>query len=575
MLLDSNNTIPKAEAHNSFITILSNEDCYDVHYYPNHLKCTFVLDNSESCGSRETFIRYTSQIYCFAVLSASLHSVCAIIFMILELVILFLLIGLIADRFFFPVINIVAFRMGLSESLAGITLIAIGSGLPALFDIFLDDFSENVDTIVEEILGFTIFSVAVIPACIVILKPFCVISRQYHRDTVSLIFSVSLIAIIVMDRKFSMFEGISLYAVYIIYLTVVIGDHFYQIHKAKKKELQRESEEPPSDAETGEEAIAMEAEAVVRRHKRKHTGWKKMNNKELFQNFLEHITPLDEEIFALSSSWYERFLEIFQSPLLFILIFTIPSVDYSISTKKWCKLLNVIHLSDVELYGVQLWLIVLGIGLIASVIVFITSVVETEPQYHAIYVAMSLLGSMIGLHFISEEIDSILFTLGVVSKISMGTLKLTVLAWGGSATELVSSLALTKKGYHRTGFATAYGVPMFYLLVFTPTTFIYEMISNGETSTPCKFGHMGVTVTIFLVMILALQMIAITLAGNCARRSAGIYTIMVYGIFLLFCILAEGEIIHDYGTNHEDLKTYYSQDTPNLSRSKAFSHGDN
>lgn len=189
-----------------------------------------------------------------------------------------------------------------------------------------------------------------------------------------------------------------------------------------------------------------------------------------------------------------------------------------------------------------------------------TSVVESEPQYHVIYMAMSLLGSMTALHFISEEIDSILFTLGVVSKISIATLKLTILAWGSSASELLSSLALTKQGYHRTGFAMSYGVSMFHILIYIPTVFIYEMISSGNSSIPCKLGQMGSTVVTFLILILISQTIAIAVAGNCARRSTGIYIFIIYGIFMFFCILGEGEIIHDYGANHEDLVKYYFKD---------------
>lgn len=240
------------------------EDCYDVHYYPNDLKCAFVMNNPESCGSRETFISYTPYIYCFGILSSSLQSISVIIFMVRSylygcrmspysanisqlifcifntkkiflLVALFLLIGLIAERFLFPVVNIVANRMGLSESLAGTTLIAIGSGLPAIFAIFLDDFSEIMESLVEEVLGSTAFNVSVVPACIVILKPFRVTSRQYYRDTIFLAISVCLFAIFISDRKFSMAEGIILYSLYIIYLILVIGNHLIQNYKAKSE----------------------------------------------------------------------------------------------------------------------------------------------------------------------------------------------------------------------------------------------------------------------------------------------------------------------------------------------------
>lgn len=108
---------------------------------------------------------------------------------------------------------------------------------------------------------------------------------------------------------------------------------------------QQEATDDIETAEIAEEALEIEAEAVVRRYKRKGLpfGWKRTTNKGLLQNFLENITPLDEDMLKPSNWCYEKFLEVIQAPLFLVLLLTIPMVDYSVTGKKWCKVLNVIH----------------------------------------------------------------------------------------------------------------------------------------------------------------------------------------------------------------------------------------
>ncbi|GAB0095648.1 hypothetical protein DMENIID0001_110530 [Sergentomyia squamirostris] len=564
MFLDDKNATPHALAHQSFITILSYGNCYDVHYYSTELKCSFVR-NTQSCAREVMFLDYHPLIYCYGVFSPVAQKIFSTFLMIILLVGFFLLIAMLVDRFFLPVMNLVAYKLGFSESLAGITLISIGSGIPDIFTIFLEDFANNGDTLVSEVLGSVTFCVAVVPACIMILRPFRVVSRQYHRDTIFLIISVSLLIFFLSDRIFSLMEGILLCLIYLTYIFTVAGDHLLQKYRARQN---LKGNMPFKKTIDG--LLEMEAESVVRRLKEKRQPYESNRRRtSIFNQFLDSITPLNLELFTYSSWLYQRIQEVVQAPLYLISLLTIPIVDHSFPGMKWSKLLNVLHCitfpqllvflfeaSDYMLFGVPLWMILLVVGLIGSVVVFMTSVVERPPRYHVIYVAMSFIGSMVALHFISEEIDSILFSLGVVLKVTTATLKITVPAWGGAATDLISSLALTKLGYHRTAFAYTYGVPMFYVTFYIPVCFLYEMIRSGQTEIVSKFGHMGVTVSIFLILILVLEMLAITICQNCARKSIGIYMLIIYGIFLFYCFLAEGEIVHDYGTNHEHLHNY-------------------
>lgn len=73
----------------------------------------------------------------------------------------------------------------------------------------------------------------------------------------------------------------------------------------------------------------------------------------------------------------------------------------------------------------------------------------------------SFVGSILVISSMAKEVVAVLSTLGVVSNLSNSFLGLSVLAWGNSVGDLISNIALAKKGYYRMGFAACFGGPLF------------------------------------------------------------------------------------------------------------------
>lgn len=63
---------------------------------------------------------------------------------------------------------------------------------------------------------------------------------------------------------------------------------------------------------------------------------------------------------------------------------------------------------------------------------------------------------------------------------------------------------------------------------------------------------MGPNCAIFLFTLLTFTALIFLLTKFQARRSTGIFMIIIYCLFLLYCILGEFEIMHPYGTDHRD-----------------------
>lgn len=63
---------------------------------------------------------------------------------------------------------------------------------------------------------------------------------------------------------------------------------------------------------------------------------------------------------------------------------------------------------------------------------------------------------------------------------------------------------------------------------------------------------MGENCEWFLVQLLATILFVLLLTGFDGRRSVGIIMIIIYLLFILFCILGEFEVLHPYGTDHHN-----------------------
>lgn len=68
-------------------------------------------------------------------------------------------------------------------------------------------------------------------------------------------------------------------------------------------------------------------------------------------------------------------------------------------------------------------------------------------------------------------------------------------------------------------------------------------------------GSLGLNCCFYLIIVTVLITLAFILSGFEARRSIGVYLLIIYGVFLIQSILSEAEILHGYGTDHEsDIK---------------------
>lgn len=129
----------------------------------------------------------------------------------------------IVDRHFIKSLDNIADWMNLPPSVAGATLLALGTSAPeistALFALFLEGASPA--TGVGTIVGSAIFQILVVIGFAAVVKTSYLNWRPVMRDSIFYAFSVGLLILFVADNKFTLIEGIAFVSSYFLYLFIL------------------------------------------------------------------------------------------------------------------------------------------------------------------------------------------------------------------------------------------------------------------------------------------------------------------------------------------------------------------
>ncbi|VDI21714.1 solute carrier family 24 (sodium/potassium/calcium exchanger), member 6 [Mytilus galloprovincialis] len=250
--------------------------------------------------------------------------------------------------------------------------------------------------------------------------------------------------------------------------------------------------------------------------------------------------------------WYAKGYEVFKSPLVFLLIITIPVVDYREENHNWNRYLNSLQIFTGFTFGAlatkvgldtiggtfPIWVLLMIIGLILSIAVFCTSKNDVQPVYQPVLAYLGFVLAVVWIYIIANEIVNILQTFGIVFNISDAILGLTLLAWGNSIGDLIADTVMAKQGFPRMGMSACFGGPLFNLLLGIGIPFTIGTIKNGGTY-KIKITVEEVVLVSFLMLSLLTSLIVVPLSKFRMSKPYGILLIVVYIVFLVVAILAE------------------------------------
>lgn len=182
----------------------------------------------------------------------------------------------------------------------------------------------------------------------------------------------------------------------------------------------------------------------------------------------------------------------------------------------------------------------------------------------------SFAGSLVVIAIFANEIVSVLTTFGIVLNCSRTILATTILAYGTNFGDLISNVTIARKGYSKMGFTACFAGPMFSweqfyainikictkvllssdTLVGIGLILLIKVHRSEGGVTNVRHGAIGPNGIIFLIFLLLATTVYLLLTKYQAGRCLGCLMLSIYFLFLLYALLAELNVIHPYGTDH-------------------------
>ncbi|EJT46712.1 hypothetical protein A1Q1_04677 [Trichosporon asahii var. asahii CBS 2479] len=157
-----------------------------------------------------------------------------VVFLCLILLLLFCSISITASDFFCPNLATIAAYLGLSETTAGVTLLAFGNGSPDVFSTFASVKSGTFGLAIGELIGAASFITSIVVGSIALVQPFQVPRHAFVRDSLFFICAVILLMVVLADGKLTLRESGSMVLLYVVYVAVVVMGNWYLSRKRRE-----------------------------------------------------------------------------------------------------------------------------------------------------------------------------------------------------------------------------------------------------------------------------------------------------------------------------------------------------
>ncbi|WFD28172.1 hypothetical protein MNAN1_003178 [Malassezia nana] len=216
--------------------------------------CAFVRSH---CAGSSTYA-YLNAYYClgssatFTVGGPMLVSFALFVWLLL----LFSALGLVASDFFCPNLTTIAKRLGLSDSIVGVTLLALGNGFPDVISTFRAMEKDAGALALGELMGAAVFTVSMVCGSIMLFHEFTVPAASFLRDVGTYTIAVVLVLFFLLDGTLGLGEGACMLGLYLGYVaTVCIGDLSRPTTDEESTLLLDSAEESPSTPQIGHHSL--------------------------------------------------------------------------------------------------------------------------------------------------------------------------------------------------------------------------------------------------------------------------------------------------------------------------------
>ena len=124
----------------------------------------------------------------------------------------------------------------MSESMAGVTFLALGNGSPDVFSTYAAMSTHSGSLAIGELIGAAGFITAVVAGSMALVRPFRVARKSFVRDVGFFIVATAFSLAFIYDGKLSLLECTVMVAFYVFYVFFVVLWHWWRGRKRQKRE---------------------------------------------------------------------------------------------------------------------------------------------------------------------------------------------------------------------------------------------------------------------------------------------------------------------------------------------------
>lgn len=406
-------------------------------------------------------------------------------------VLLFYILALTADEFLCPALVELARALGMSQSLAGVTIVAFGNGAPDVFSA-LSGIRQNKSSMVfSQLIGSGAFVSALVSGIVMILvPPFTVNWPTFSRDIVFYLTGIIFTFYVFYRNTIHIIHAAAFMAIYALYIAIVGS---FSTHWQARDALEADEEAVPEKYTQHGSAtsvydpalelakvknstnLSMEAASSYGTFNGSETSipdsrssTDESSSHSVLAELALHTLPWSWEKFR-QMPWYSKIRSFLLLPVSFILSLTIPVVNRELHQVNWCKTLNTVHCvltpvstvflfsGNFEVHGVPLSFCVIPFSSVLGLVVFCTSRYDRAPRYHLLFAILGFAASVGWIFWTCEMLVETLSDIGKTLGIPDSVMGLTVLSWGSSLGDLVTNVAIARHGYASMAISAAFG----------------------------------------------------------------------------------------------------------------------
>lgn len=537
------------------------------------LRCAYVRATAD-CGAGDAWLAYIAFAYC-----GPLAPYAPLVAEALWLALLFLVLGATADDFLCPALVVVSRTLRLSESVAGVTLLAFGNGAPDIVSSLVGVEQSRPALVFGELLGAGTFVTTVVAGAVFLLCRFALEPASFLRDAVFYLGASFWTFWLFHAGAVTLGHAVGFLALYCVYIAVVLASHVLLPTSAEEPppvrghllappewhESERRLSVSSRRSSTGslhrhhEHAIAAFMQASHEAERRVSTASEKAPllpppRSGPWAEFLAQLVPWEP------AEWAERNVvgkvyDVVAFPLRFALVLTVPVVDYEDAQDNWCRPLNTLHCVTAPVFavavlgladervtaGVPAWALAALVGAVVALLVWFSSSFERAPRYHFAFGYAGFALSVLWIYGVARELLGLLRAFGLVAGLSDGVLGLTVLAWGNSLGDLVTNVSVARQGYPSMAMAACFGGPLLNLLIGVGLPYTVRLAGLGA-QLPLQLTPLVYTLYAGLVASLLVSLYATLCSGYRSSRVHGAALLALYLLFVVAALTVESEL---------------------------------